>query len=152
MLASLLPSSFRRGLAATVLGLCLSQGCAVGAEILVIANRDGPVTSLSQQEIVNCYMGRKIHLKTGEEIVAYEHERQSPLREQYFRALTGKSISQINAYWARLQFSGDVLPPVALPDNQAILKAVQSNRRAIAYIDASAADNSVRVLLRLKSE
>ena len=60
------------------------------------------------------------------------------------------SLKQLNAYWARLRFSGEVLPPMTLPDSQLVLDAVSRTRGGIGYVDAALVDGSVKVVLRLK--
>jgi len=80
----------------------------------------------------------------------YEQPVASSLRESFFRSLNGMSVIQLNAYWARLRFSGEVLPPKGLADSRAVLEAVGSNRNAIGYVDAAVVSSSVKVVLLLK--
>jgi hypothetical protein len=80
----------------------------------------------------------------------YEQPQDSTLRESFFRALNGMNLKQLNAYWARLRFSGEVLPPMVLPDSRLVLDAVSRNRGGIGYIDAALVDTSVKVVLRVR--
>ena len=63
--------------------------------------------------------------------------------------MVGKSLSQVNAYWARLLFTGRASPPRSLPSPAAILQSVRENKDAIAYIDSRDLDQSVKVVFRL---
>jgi hypothetical protein len=49
-----------------------------------------------------------------------------------------------------LRFSGEVLPPMVLPDSRLVLDAVSRNRGGIGYIDAALVDTSVKVVLRVR--
>lgn len=123
---------------------------AMSAEIAVVVNRDSPVQTLNQRQVSDLFLGRARALASGEGVVLFEQPSQSPLREEFYRMLNGMGLKQLNAYWARLQFSGEVLPPASLPDSRAVLDAVRRQRNAIGYVDAALADGTVRVVLRLK--
>jgi ABC-type phosphate transport system substrate-binding protein len=135
--------------------LALSWPAAGWADVAVIVHRDCPVRSLSAREVSDLYLGRSRHFVTPDHNVlpatVYEQQADSPLREAFFRLLNGMPISHVNAYWARLRFSGQVLPPVALPDSHAVVDAVSRNPGAIGYVDEAAVGNApVKITLRLK--
>lgn len=126
------------------------------AETVVIVHPSNPVHSMTSREVSDLYLGRSRAFATGAQTESlpafiYEYPADSPLREKFFRALNSMSISKLNAYWARLRFSGEVLPPLALADSHAVLDAVSRDQKAIGYVDASAVrDASVKIVLRLK--
>lgn len=133
--------------------LCLAGPLAARTEIVVIAHPDSPVLSLTAREVSDLYLGRARSLGTDEQRVSlalYEQPANSAVRETFFRALNGMGIKQLNAYWARLRFSGEVLPPASLPDSRAVVEAISRNRSAIGYVEANAVNDSVKVVLRLK--
>ena len=139
---------------AFLLWLALPLGAC--ADVVVIVHPDNPVRTMTPREVSDLYLGRSRAFVTGDQTpllpaTIYEQPADSHLRESFFRVLNGMPISQLNAYWARLRFSGEVLPPVALADSRTILEAVSRNRGAIGYVDAAAVSGpSVRVVLRLK--
>ena len=121
------------------------------ADIVVIAAHDSPINTITVQETAHLYMGR-INGVAGigaTPILLYDLP-DGPLRETFFRLLNGMSIEQVNAYWARLQFSGNVLPPTRLSNARAVLDAVSHHLNAIGYVDDSSVDASVKILLRLR--
>lgn len=133
--------------------LCLSWPATSRADIAVIVNPDNPVQAMTTREVSDLYLGRARSFASagqnaGTSALLYEQD--SPLRDSFFHSLNGMNIRQLNAYWARLRFSGEVLPPVVLPDNAAVLEAVKRNRSAIGYVDSSAVNGAVKVVLRLK--
>ncbi len=132
---------------------CLAWPMAVLADIAVVVHPDNPVSSMTQREVSDLYLGRaRSYNVPGQRIsaVVYEHTVASPLREAFFRSLNGMSLNHLNAYWARLRFSGEVLPPQGLADSQAVIEVVSRNPAAIGYVDAAYLNNSVKVVLRLK--
>ncbi|MES2126606.1 MAG: hypothetical protein V4463_04985 [Pseudomonadota bacterium] len=129
--------------------LCVAAGV-VRADIVVITNLDNPVQALTARQVSDLFLGRTRTFPGGAGTLILEQPRQAHTREEFFRRLNGMNLKQLNAYWARLQFSGEVQPPAQLEDNAAVLAGVRKNTAAIGYVDSSAVDTSVRVVLRLK--
>jgi ABC-type phosphate transport system substrate-binding protein len=128
----------------------------VGAEVVVIVHPESSVQALTPRQVSDLYLGRSRFIGRQEREATlptsvYEHPADSPVREVFIRSLNGMTLSQLNAYWARLRFSGEVLPPVALTGNAAVIDAVRRDRSAIGYVDASAIGGvPVKIVLRLK--
>lgn len=133
-------------------GLCLTAPWGAQADIAVIVHRSNPVQTMTAREISDIYLGRSRTFKTGEFMNIYEQPVNSALRESFFHGLNGMNLKQLNAYWARLRFSGEVLPPVSLPDSLALLNVVRRDPNAITYIDTAVLDESVRVVFLLKQQ
>lgn len=123
----------------------------VAEEIAVVVNINNTVKSLTSREVSDIFLARrKIFPSSGEVVFVVEQPQNSKLREEFFRLLNRMKLNQVNAYWARLQFSGDVQPPKALSNSQSVIKFIKNNRYAIGYIDAGSVDASVHVILNLK--
>ena len=125
------------------------------AELLLIVHPDNPIRELNRKQASDLYFGRVTTVtgdgrSTAPALTLYDQPGDSSSREQFYRALNGMPLSQVNAYWARLRFSGDVMPPHALPDYRAVVEAVRRNPKGVGYIDAASAHDSVRVVLRLR--
>ena len=103
-------------------------------EIQVVVNRQAELTELTQQQVLGLFLGRVRSFPNGKAVKAFDNEVSSDIRARFFETLTGKSISDIDAYWARLRYSGRASPPRELKDIDSILEAVRQNRDAIAYI------------------
>ena len=141
------PPSLLLGL---VCGLCLTVPCLVRADIAVIVHRENPVHTLTARQVSDFYLGRARNIESSELLNIYEQPVDSTLREKFFHGLNGMNLKQLNAYWARLRFSGEVLPPISLPDSLAMLNTVRRDRNAMGYVDAATLDSSVRIVLLLK--
>lgn len=135
--------------------LCLGWPVACLADVAVIVNPDCPVQSMTPRQVSDLYLGRARSFDMGDQtntVLAsiYEQPTDSAVRETFFRTLNGMRISQVNAYWARLRFSGEMLPPSSLSDMRAAIDAVAHNKNAIAYVDAKMVNRTVKVVLLLK--
>jgi ABC-type phosphate transport system substrate-binding protein len=132
-----------------VFAAALAPTCSWG-DIAVIVNPANPLKQISIQQVAEFYLGQARTFSNGEYALIFDHPRDAPLREKFFAAVTGMSPQQVNAYWSRLMFTGQVQPPQPLPNERAVLDIVRRNTGAIGYIKASEADATVRVLLTLK--
>jgi hypothetical protein len=59
----------------------------------------------------------------------------SPVREQFYTKVAGKSSSQVKAARSRLVFSGKATPPKELANSADVKKMVAANANAIGYIE-----------------
>lgn len=121
----------------------------VHGEIAVVVALDSPLQQLTAREVSDIYLGR-LKATAGEKLLVLDQPREGALRERFFKQVNGMDLRRLNAYWARLQFSGETQPPLSLDDNQNVLAMIRRNRHAIGYVEASAVDKSVRTVLTLK--
>jgi ABC-type phosphate transport system substrate-binding protein len=142
-----------RHLHRSVLRLCcvllLAATAAAHADVYVIVHRDNPVASLGADKVASLYLGRSRSFGSGQFVVPVDQSGHSPVREQFFHELAGMTPPQVNAYWARLAFTGRVTPPQVRDDDAAVIEAVASDPLAIGYVSDAPADPRVRVVLRL---
>jgi len=118
------------------------------AEIAIIATLQNNKQQLTTLQVQDIFMGRTRAFPSGRFALAFD---QLELREEFYQKLTERPIAQINAYWARLMFSGQTSPPTKLPDDQSMIKMIQENKGAIGYINKTNADEQkIRILLILK--
>ena len=57
--------------------------------------------------------------------------------------------AQVKAIWSKILFTGRGVPPKQLLDSAAVKKAVAANPKAVGYIEKSAVDASVKVVMPL---
>lgn len=119
------------------------------AEIVVVVNAENPVISLSRREVVDLFMGRTQHFPDGSLVLRLDLPPDSKTRSVFYRDLVNKSVAEVNAYWAKLLFTGRASPPQVIEDGANILRTVQANKNAIGYLDSSDVDGSVKVVARV---
>jgi ABC-type phosphate transport system substrate-binding protein len=129
--------------------LLLGLGVQARAELVLIVHPANPVEQLTREQVVDIYMGRNINFPGGNAALPIDLSPDSPLRAAFYQSLVGKTVSQVNAFWARLLFTGRATPPHVLPDIQTVLKTVAENRDAVGYIDDINLDNTVKIVFRV---
>jgi len=134
-----------------ILTLLLGIGlvCSARAEIVVVVNAANPIESFSRRELVDLYMGRTQHFPDGSLVLRLDLPPDSQVRSDFYRGLVNKSVAEVNAYWAKLLFTGRASPPQVMDNSQNVLKAVRENKNAVGYVDSKDVDASVKVVARV---
>lgn len=133
-----------------ILAFCLLYaGLSAQEPIAVIVNLESGVTQLSQEEVINLFMGRQKRL--GSSLLAQPVDQVKPSETwaRFYRLLVNKDLSEINAYWSRLFFSGQAQPPRKAQSPSEVLDLVAANKGTIGFIEKSKVDKRVRVVLIL---
>lgn len=123
---------------------------AVTAEqLVVIVNASNPTVSVTADQVQQLFLGVTATMPGGLKAQPVDQAEESPLRVDFYQKVAGKSAAQVRAIWARLIFSGRGLPPKTLSSSADVKKFVAADRYGIGYIEKSAADSSVKVVLSL---
>jgi ABC-type phosphate transport system substrate-binding protein len=131
--------------------ICLwaSAACA-DPDITIIAHSKNEMGELTRKQIADIYMGRITSLPNGSIPLPLDYQGDSAVRARFYQSITGKNMAQINAYWARLSFTGQANPPRRLPDKAAIMQVVEKNQDALGYVDKLDPEANVTPVLTLK--
>lgn len=124
----------------------MSLQAVMAAEILVIVNSNNAVDKLSHQELMDLYMGRYTNFPNKVAALLLDLPMDSELREKFYQKLVGKSVAEVNAYWARLIFTGRAAPPRPIEDASQVIKFVRDNKNAIGYVYKKDYDGSIKVV------
>ncbi len=117
------------------------------AEVVVVVSAKSHVTSLTREQTAKIFLGKASNFPNDGNAVPIDQAEGSKIRDEFYTKVTNKSSSQLTAYWAKVIFTGGGQPPTLLEGNDAVRSAVANNPNAIGYIDKSAVDSSVRVIL-----
>lgn len=112
------------------------------ADLVVIGHPSA--SALNKSQVADLYLG-----KTRSSGTLYDLPEGSGLFASFYDQATGRNVSQVKSTWARIVFSGQAQAPSQLNDSNAVRSAVAENSDAIGYIEKSAVDDSVKVLLEL---
>ena len=124
-------------------------GAAAQAQVAVIVNPKNPAASMTADQVASIFLGKSNTLPSGATAAAVDQPESAAVREQFYSKATGKSAAQVKAAWSRLVFSGKATPPKELGSSAEIKKFVAGNPDAIGYVEKSAVDGSVKVVLSI---
>lgn len=121
------------------------------ADLYVIVNKNNAVQQLDKKQLVDLYMGRLSFFSTGARVLTIDLASDDKNREVFYRVLIDKSVSEVNAYWARLLFTGRATPPFRVDSEQEVINFIKNNDSAIGYVSKAALTPSVKVVYVIKN-
>ena len=119
------------------------------AELVVIVNTDVKIDKLTRNDVINIFMGRYRKFPDGSSVQPLDIKGESIERQDFYKKLLDKSLADINAYWARLIFSGRTAPPLKLDTQHDVLEKVTIDPTAIGYMERSGLNAKVKVVYSL---
>lgn len=129
--------------------LLLGTSVLASAGVAVIVNPSASFASLTEDDVSRIFLGKAKTFPDGAAAVALNQDEGSAVRDKFNDAVCKKSASQYKAYWSQLVFTGKGTPPKDAGDDAAIKKLVAANPNMIGYVDAAAADSSVKVVYKV---
>jgi hypothetical protein len=129
-----------------VLLLAIAALPAAAADWVLVANPKAGIARLSQDEVADIFLGRYRRLTSGVTAEPIDQSADSALRARFYRNLVDKNLAEINAYWARLVFSGNTRPPRVVANSEEALQWVARRAGALAYVERPKVDARVMVV------
>jgi ABC-type phosphate transport system substrate-binding protein len=118
----------------------------IQADIVVVMSAKSNVTNLSKNMVTAIFLGKTLTFPDGNQVVPIEQNEDQEAYKEFHRIVTEKSDSQLNAYWAKMAFSGKGNPPREVANNNEVLKIIAANPSMIGYLEKSAVNRTVKVV------
>ena len=134
----------RAALAATLLA-CTA---AAQAEVVVVMSARSSVNSLSKAQVSQIFLAKSAALPDGSRAIPLDQTDGSAVRNDFYNRVAGKDAAQMRAYWSQLMFTGKAQRPKQLASDAAVVQAVAASPGTIGYVNASAVNSSVKVVLK----
>lgn len=120
------------------------------ADFYIVVHASNPQRTLAQKEAVDLFMGRSRAFANGEFALIFDLPRDNPRRAAFYQSLTGMNVAQVNSYWSRLMFSGQSVPPQALPDEAAMVSILRRNPSALGWLSREPVEPGLRTVLVIR--
>ncbi len=102
----------------------------------VIVNASNPVESLSVVAVSDLFLKRTTRWSNGSPVAPVDLPATSALREEFSREVLGRSAFAVEAYWNKLIYSGQAVPPLTKHSEAEVMAYVKDNPGAVAYVSA----------------
>lgn len=119
----------------------LAAATASAADLVVVGHPSA--APLTKDQVADLFLGK------NQSMTPVDQPEGSAIHGDFYRKATGRDAAQVKATWARLVFSGKAQAPRQVADSAAVKRAVAADPRAVGYIEKSALDSSVKVVLPL---
>jgi ABC-type phosphate transport system substrate-binding protein len=113
------------------------------AEIVVVVNPANQASRMFSEQAAQFFLGK------SNQFTPIDQGKESAIRRDFYQKIAGKSLSQVEGVWAKIEFSGKGTMPKSYASDAAVKKAVAADPTAIGYIDKASVDDTVKVLLTL---
>jgi ABC-type phosphate transport system substrate-binding protein len=123
------------------------NGTEAYADVVVVVSSRSAVTRLTAEQVTAIFLGKINTFPNGVNAVPIDQAEGNAIRDEFYSRVASKSSAQLSAYWTRIIYTGDGYPPRQIEGDMGVRKAVAKNPEAIGYIDKSAVDSSVRIIL-----
>ena len=123
----------------SLVGLSFAQSNEQGAAFVVIVHAKNPATEVQKDRLSKMFLKKiKRWEETDASVESLDQLESSDVREDFTRAVHGKSISAIKSYWQRMIFSGRDVPPDELDSDAEVISAVAKDEGAVGYVSIAA--------------
>ena len=114
------------------------------AETVVIVSAKNPATRMFSEQAAQFFLGKSTMFTPVDQADG------SAIRNEFYKKVTDKDAAQVKAIWSKLVFTGKAHAPKEFKTSAEVKKAVADDPKAIGYIDKSAVDDTVKVILTLQ--
>jgi ABC-type phosphate transport system substrate-binding protein len=113
-------------------------------DVIIIANKDVPVDSLSRNEIKSIFLGEKIKWDNDRKItfVILKTEAHDVFLKEYI----GNTAAQYLNYWKKMVFTGKSKSPKSFKDTESLIDYIAETGGAVSYLPASAYNDKVKII------
>lgn len=120
----------------------------LGAEsdVVVVVSRESAVTALTREQVADLFLGKLSRFPGGVKAAPIDQPEGSAVRDAFYSEFAGKSAAQVKAHWSKIIFTGRGQPPPEVADGKAALLRLASDPAAVAYLQRSLVDDSVRIV------
>lgn len=128
----------------TLLLACALSGAALpvmATELVVIVNPKNPATRMFGEQAAQFFVGKSTLF------TPVEHSDGSAIRNEFYQKVIGKDSATVKALWSKIVFTGKGTAPKEYATSAEVKKAVAADVSAIGYIEKSAVDDTVKVIL-----
>jgi len=118
--------------------IAVTQAGQAADEIVLVANPDVGVTTLSVDAVKAICTGKTANWNNGAAVVLAVLDG-GVTHEAFVRTYAGKTPSQFAVFWKKQAFTGKGFEPKAFASESELLKYVAATKGAIGYVSAAAA-------------
>ena len=111
------------------------------AEVVVVVNPKSAAGAMTNEQVAQFFLGKSTAM------TPIDQPENAPVRAEFYKKVADKEPSQAKALWSKLVFTGKATLPREVASSADVKKAVAADPKAIGYIEKSAVDGTVKVVL-----
>ena len=115
------------------------------ADVVIIAHKNAPETTISQKSLQEIFLGKRVQWADNSTLHPAT-VKEDTLHKAFLKQYLKKSPSQWLAHWKRLVFTGNGTPPKQFAGQKELLDYVAKTSGAIGYIDDETPHENVIII------
>ena len=137
----------------TLLNTILYSTVSYAAEsLVVVVNKNNPINEMNRSEVIDLFLGKYVAFPDGSKATPIELSGDNEIKKDFYQQLVGMSLSRINAYWARIRFSGRQRNAIEQDSEHEVLTLLNNDISTISYIRRSLVTENVKVVFELHED
>jgi ABC-type phosphate transport system substrate-binding protein len=112
---------------------------AAGPAFVVVVHATNPSAALPRDQVARLFLRKVKRWPNGAPAEPVDLAPGAPARDQFTRAVLGKSVATVRAYWQQRIFSGAEVPPPEKAGEADALDFVRTHPGAVTYVSGAAA-------------
>ncbi|MBC7750647.1 MAG: phosphate ABC transporter substrate-binding protein [Candidatus Saccharibacteria bacterium] len=117
------------------------------ADLVVVSSIQNPLSSLTIKQVAHIFLGQARAFPNGDKATPINQTENSVIYNEFYTTMTGKEATLLKVYWSRMIFTGKGRPPLEVQNDEMVKKLLINDASAIGYINKSAIDHNIKVLL-----
>jgi ABC-type phosphate transport system substrate-binding protein len=105
---------------------------------VVVVHRANPAEALPREQVARLFLRKVKRWPDGAEAEPVDLAPNAPARAAFTRAVLGKSVATVRAYWQQRIFSGAEVPPPEKMAEAEVLEYVRTHPAAVTYVSGGA--------------
>ncbi len=117
------------------------------SNMVVVVSKHSAINKLEDKQVANIFLTRVNYFPNGKRAMPVELNNKH-YRKYFYEGISGKTATELMAYWTRLIFLGKGHPPKAYGNMQSLIHYLESNPRSISYMPLAQLTNDLKVVYR----
>jgi len=135
----------KKVLSSLLLATVAAAALPAAAETVVIVSPKNPASRMFSEQAAQFFLGK------SSQFTPIDQAEGSAIRTDFYKKVSNMDSNQVKAGWLKLVFTGKATSePKEYKSNADVKRAVADDPKAIGYIDKSAVDETVKVILTLQ--
>lgn len=103
---------------------------------VVIVNAANPASTIASDDLSRIFLKRTVQWPNGTATAPVDLAPNDPSRDAFTKAVHGRSVTSVRAFWQQQIFSGRAVPPVEKAIESDVVAFVRRTVGAVAYVSA----------------
>lgn len=116
------------------------------SQVVVVVNKNNPASNIALADLKKQYLGKVETWENGKKVTLVQKKSSAESTVLFYKTVVGKTPKKMKSYWMKKMLGGGAIGPKVLGSDEEVKELVASNDGAIAFIDASNLDDSIKVL------